>query len=173
MSFLAGVGIAMQGLSLITDLTGGRLETAANVAKAKEQADTDRFNAAVAEQQARGELEGSQADAADFRRAQSARLAASRASQAASGFVLEGSPLIADQAAVAEIEFGAQRIVSEGRKSAERLRQEGTLLTRSATVEDQNAKLEKSAGLIKSLGTAARGITSIGSTLSTSGVKFG
>lgn len=172
MSFLAGVGILAQGLSLFSGIAGDKLEASLLAAQAKERADVDRFNATVAEQQAKHALEGSQADAGDFRRAQEARLAASRAVQAGSGFTLEGSPLLVNETALAEIEFGVQRIISGGRNEAAASRQQGTLLTRSAAAEDRNAKLAKQAGAIKALGTAARGFTNIASTLSTGNVKF-
>lgn len=166
MSFLAGISIAMQGASLITSMLGNRLETASNIAAANERADSDIFNAKVAEGQAQSELEGSQGDAADFRRAQSARLAASRAVGAASGFTLEGSPLLVDASAVSDIEFGVSRIIHEGQTRAAALRQEGTLLTRSAAVEKQNAQREKSAGVIKQFGTLTSGIAGIAASAS-------
>lgn len=158
---------AAQGLQ-VTDLMGGISSAAANimqgnadVANAQEKAATDRFNAQVALQTADSQMQGAAADVVDFRRQQMARVAASRAAAAGSGFLLEGSPLLVDKSAVTEIEFGANRIIAGARVNAARLRQQSLLLNRDATVETTNAKYARTASFIGAASGFVGGITNM------------
>lgn len=168
------VGLAGSGLQGYSTMASARVD-AANL---RERAAADRYDAAVAEDMARSEMEGAQADASDFRREQSARVAASRAVAAGSGFTMEGSPMMIDEAGLAEIEFGVQRIVHAGEVRAHRLRQKGELLERRAGVEDRNAGYALQAGRIGVLTDAAnsfsKGLSRIQPTVvSGGGVTFG
>lgn len=160
-------------LSIGTGVAGALAEGRAEAFNAEERARVDRFNALVAEQEAKSEMDATRADASDFRKAQSARVAASRARQAASGFALEGSPLLVDEATLSEIEFGVSRIVHAGQVKSTRLKTQASLLRRSAETEDINAKLAKRAGVINAFGTAARGVAGFYQSAATTGVSFG
>ncbi|MDP2618649.1 MAG: hypothetical protein Q8P46_00490 [Hyphomicrobiales bacterium] len=173
MSFLPALTLVAQGISLVSGIAGTQLEAETSARQDEEKAAVDLFNAKVAEQEAVAEMETAEGDAVDFRRAQSARVAASRAVMAGSGFTLEGSPILVDQAALAEIELGVQRVLHTGRSKAATLRQEGTLLTRRAKTSRINAGLTRKAGTIASIGQAAKGFAGFGDTLSTLGVQFG
>lgn len=131
-------------------------QTAAFNAEAR--AEADRFNAEVARQRAESEEQATRGDIRDFRSRQSARLAASRASRAGGGIAsLQGSPLLVDEAAAQEIEFGVQRIAGRGAQRAHRLRQRGSLLDVSARNERTNAGLSRTAGFLNAAGDVASG----------------
>src|SRR3990167_6639620 len=127
-------------LEIGTSVAGAKLEGEVNAYNYEEKAKVDRFNALVAEQEAKSEMDATRADVSDFRKAQSARVAASRARQAASGFALEGSPLLVEKATLSEIEFGVSRLIHAGQVKATRLKTQASLLRRSAEVSDVNAK---------------------------------
>ena len=155
---------AAQGVSVATGLMAGQtgahaaryqgavdantaLINSENAARSSEaRAAADRFNAAVSEQLAESETERAGAEATDFRRAQSARQASSRARLAASGLALEGSPLMVDENIFSEIEFGAARLVHAGQVTATRLRNQATLLRRSADFDTETAINTREAG---------------------------
>lgn len=159
MSFLTGSAVgAFQALSLGLDVFSSIREGQVNKANLLEQAAADRFDAEVAEQLAVSEMEGAAADAVDFRRAQSARAAASRAAAAGSGFTMEGSPMMVDAATLSEIEFGVSRIIGQAQVRAHRLRQEGTLLRRKADVGVGNARRALTAGVIGAVSSTVRGV---------------
>jgi len=192
---MAFLTLAAQGASLATGVMGsiyeGRIaaqqaqvqaENTARIAEAK--AEADEFNAKVAEQLAGVEKDRATAGASDFRRAQMARLASSRAKQAASGFSLEGSPLLVDESIFSEIELGAARLGHAGDVAATRLRNESTLLRRSAVhgrdtaifareAGAQSASNITSASLLRAAGAGAKGLSNIGLTLAGQGVTFG
>lgn len=157
------------GSSVAGALTEGRTEAF----NAEERARVDRFNALVAEQEAKSEMDATRADASDFRKAQSARMAASRAREAASGFALEGSPLLVDEATLSEIEFGVSRIMHAGQVKSTRLKTQASLLRRSAETEKINAKLAKRAGIIGAIGAGARGAVGYYQSLASQGAAFG
>jgi hypothetical protein len=173
MSFLPQLTLVAQGISLVSGIAGTAMSAGTEAGQFEEKAAVDLFNAKVAEQEARSEMETAEGDAIDFRRAQSARVAASRAVAAGSGFTLEGSPIMVDQAALAEIELGVQRVLHTGRSKAAALRTESTLLKRRAQTSRTSAGLTRQAGFISSIGQIGKGIAGFGSTLSTLGVQFG
>ena len=160
----AGVSIAAGGASIFSGLMGGRTGAAAaryqgavdanmalisaeNTARTLEaKAEADLFNAEVAEQMAGSETHRAGAEASDFRRAESARLSSSRARQAASGFELEGSPLMVDENIFTQAEFGAQRVAHAGQVTSTRLRNEAKLLRRSSLLGRESAWRAREAG---------------------------
>lgn len=164
MSFLLDA-LSSNVLGIFANVAGTKLTAENDAMNAEERARTDRFNAIVAEQEAKSEMEGTRADASDFRRAQSARLAASRARQAGSGFALAGSPMLINEASLAEVEFGVSRIIHAGLLKENRLKTQALLLNRSASVEDRNAKFSRQAGTIGAIGGIASGVASA--------IKFG
>src|SRR3990167_8504990 len=160
-------------LEIGSGVAGAKLEGEVNAYNYEEKAKIDRFNALVAEQEAKSEMDSTRADVSDFRRIQSARVASSRARQAASGFALEGSPLLVDEAALTEIEFGVSRLIHAGQVKATRLKTQSQLLKRSADVSDVNAKSARRAGTLAAFGAAASGTASYYKTLATMGASFG
>lgn len=144
-------------------------------AAADARAGTNEFNAKVAEQKARSELDVADADAADFRFRQSARLATQRARQGGSGFALEGSPLLIDEADFQQIEFGASRIGAQGRIRSSRLETQASLLSRNADVERANASRLRSAGRTSARNIRTSSFLRAGSqaALGAAKVKFG
>ncbi len=167
MSFLSLISGFMQGASA----WAGADTDAQN---AEERARVNDFNAKVAEQQAKSTMEGAAADSSDFRRAQSARRAASKAAAAGQGFLLEGSPLMVDKAVMTAIEFSTDRIIGNARVNAARLRTQSSLLKREAVVERNNASLARQAGIIGAISGVTGGLTSAysRSTLTTSPSQF-
>jgi hypothetical protein len=113
-------------------------ENQARMAEARAEADL--FNSKVSDQMAGSETERAGAEANDFRKAQSARIASSRAQRAASGLALEGSPLMVDEAVFTEVEYGAQRLVHAGQVTATRLNNQGRLLRRSSGFDRETAR---------------------------------
>lgn len=161
MSFmLESAPVIFHGLSVGAGVAGNIFSSRVESANALNRAAVDRFNALVAEQQAKAELDSARADASDFRKAHSARVASFRARQAGSGFAYEGSPMVVDEAAMTEIEFGVSRIMHRGQVREHRLQQEASLLRHSAKVEEANAKAARRAGIISAIGGALRGIAS-------------
>lgn len=161
-----------QMLSVGTGVAGAVLEGESNAMAAEERARADKFNAVIAEQEAASELESARADSSDFRRAQSARVAASRARASGSGFALEGSPMLIDEAALTEIEFTVSRRMHAGQVKAHRLKQESSLLKRHAKVEGINARLARHAGTISAIGTAASGTANMIQSMATQQAEF-
>lgn len=160
----------VQLLGTATNLLSGGMAAAADAAdyelqaiNAEARAQSDRFNAEVAEQQAKSERQGALADAEDFRRIQSSRMATSRASQAASGFTMEGSPMLVNEATMTEIEFSVGRILRQGEVRATRLEQQAQLDRFSAGVEDQNAGYARQA---KTMSVFSNAVSSFGSAVS-------
>ncbi len=165
------------------------------------QAEADSLNAAILRQREENEKVKARADAEDFFRQGRAALAGSRAERAASGFALEGSPALVDEATFQAIEFGAQRIRFAGNVEGTRLGQQADILetTGSRSLESaglarvvgkESAKNIRSAGRIgqvsaavRGVGSAARGLSSIAAikerqrrrttTIAGGGVRFG
>lgn len=112
------------------------------------QADAAEFNSKVAGQLARAAKAKGKTDASDFRREQGARLASNKAVQAASGFTLEGSPLLVDRSIFAEIEIGAARLQHAGDVDFFKYLSEEELQRREATNVRMSAALSRKAGEI-------------------------
>lgn len=162
-----------QAASVFAGAFGDGLDAQNTAANAENRADVDRFNALVAEQEAKAEMDSARADASDFRRAQSARVAAARARRAGSGFALEGSPMLVDEAALTEIEFGVSRIMHRGVVRETRKKTEASLLRNSADVEERNAKSARRAGFVSAIARGVRGGAETFRSLANAGVQFG
>lgn len=118
-----------------------------NAARSAEtNAANESFNASVADNLAKAATEEAGAGANDYRRTLLAKLASSRAAGAASGLVLEGSPLMVDRNIFSQIEFGAQRKVYAGTVASNAYRNQGLLLRQQAERDLQTADLARAAG---------------------------
>lgn len=160
-----------------TQAAAARLQAQQAVFDARASAQANKFNAIVREQQARNAKDVAKANAEDFRRLQSARLASSRAAQAGSGFQLTGSPLLVDTLTFGEIEHGVSRLRHEGDVEATRLGNEASLLRRQAKLDKVSARYAKAAGRIgvqaahiQGYSSLLSGVSSAGSTLATAGI---
>lgn len=137
-----------------------------------------KFNAKVAKQMAAHAKDVARAEAGDFERRQSARLAASRAERGGSGVVnAAGSPLMVEAATVAEVALGRARIIHGGEVASVRLNTQAQLLKAEAKTANINARLAIQSGNIAASGAklgafsaVAQGAVGVGSTLS-SGVS--
>lgn len=148
--FATATKVLQAGFGAASDSMSAQIEAA----NAEARAAADRFNAEVADQQAASERTAALADAEDFRRAQSARMASSRAAQAGSGFTLEGSPALVNEATMTEIEFNVGRILRQGETRATRLEQQAQLDRFSAGVETRNAGYARQAGVMSTITNA-------------------
>ncbi len=108
-------------------LIGGVLSAVAAISAGQAQANAAEFNAEMAQQQAERERQIAAREAKDHRRRNSRLLATSRARRAGSGVTSIGSPLLVDEATAAEIELGAQDILSSGASKAYGYQQEAAL----------------------------------------------
>lgn len=123
------------------------LVNAENTARGYEgQAEADTFNAKLADQLAMSAEDVAGAEAHDFRRTQGAKLATSRATRAASGLALEGSPLMVDENIFAQIEYGVSRIAYGGQLESGRLRNQSKLLLSEADRLTESARLARESG---------------------------
>lgn len=150
----------------------------------KFEAAAHKFNAEVARQQAANTRGVGRADANDYRRLNSARLASNRAAAAGSGIVASsGSPLMVDEAIFSEIEFGAARTINAAEIIATRQDNEGVLLDAQARQARKNAMLAMKSGAINAQAARigadaaqnaaiARGIQGVGSSLATAASGF-
>lgn len=172
MSFLVNMAL---GANLINGLYGAHYQSEAALemgqARANEilissenqariaegQAQTDQFNAKLAEQLAGSETDQAASQAHDYRRTYAAKLANSRATFAASGLALEGSPLMVDENAMATIEYGASRIAANGMLRASRLRNQAKLLRGQSARDLASARYARSAGDIARQSALAAG----------------
>lgn len=120
----------MSGLEIVAavaGLAGAAVSAAGSVAAGQAQANAAEFNAEMAQQQAEREQQIAVREAQDHRRRSSRLLAASRVRRAGSGVTSQGSPLLVDEATAAEIELGAQNILSGGAAKAYGFQQEAAL----------------------------------------------
>ena len=161
----------------LTQEVAAKFEGEVAARNAEAEADAYKFNAKVAEQQARNTRDVARAEAGDFRRSGSAALASRRAQAAGSGVATTmGSPLMVDEAILSEVEFGAARIINQGDIVSTRQLNEATLLKAQAKNARRNALYARQGGRIAAhaarLGvytSIAQGATSIGNTLATAG----
>lgn len=119
----------MSGLEIaaIAGLAGAAVSAAGSIAAGQAQANAAEFNAEMAQQQAERERLIAEREVQDHRRRNSRLLAASRARRAGSGVTSQGSPLLVDEATAAEIELGAQDILTGGAARAYGYQQEAAL----------------------------------------------
>ncbi|MGD1878324.1 MAG: hypothetical protein ACFB13_12605 [Kiloniellaceae bacterium] len=103
---------------LVAGLAGAAISAAGSIAAGQAEANAAEYNADMAQQQAERERQIAERDAAAHRRQNSRVQAASRARRASSGVTSQGSPLLVDEATAAEIELGAQNILSGGAANA-------------------------------------------------------
>lgn len=152
---LGAIGLQSLGTSLgifgalqkgSSDELNARIKYAADERTALARADADSFNAKVARQLALAEERKTAADAADYRRVGSSKIASARAARADSGLALEGSPLLVDASIFKEVEFGVDRIVNAGAVNATRMRNQATLLDVSSENNRRTADLARAAG---------------------------
>lgn len=144
-TFMQVDAIAQQTATNIFDLL---LEGEINARNYEASADADEFNAKVAGQLARNAKVVAGAEASDFRRLQGARLSSNRAMQASSGLAMEGSPMLVDRAAFAEIELGSARLEHAGDVDFFRYLTEQALLERSAKNDRASAVLARKSAQI-------------------------
>jgi len=133
-------------------------QSATDVANLEDRAAISRFNAEVAENEALSIEQQTRADVSDFKKQQSANVAARRAAQAGEGFTAAGSPMMVDEAILTAIEFSVARKIHGGRVAATQKRDEAALLRRTAKVEDGNARSQKTAGFLGIFGSALKGL---------------
>lgn len=166
----------LQTVGLLTGFLSDGLSGYANsaqyqidAANAEARAEADRFNAEVLQQQATAERTSTKGDIEDFRRQQESRLAASRAAHAGSGFTMEGSPALVNEAVRSEIEFSVSRMAAQGELRARRLEQQSAFDARSAVTESANAKYTRQAGtlsvLTSTIGSIDNGLKNLKPTL--------
>jgi hypothetical protein len=146
------------GLSLGLEGFAAGQQNATDVANLEERAAIARFNAEVAENEAISIEQQTRAGVSDFKKQQSANVAASRAAQAGEGFTMAGSPMMVDEATLTAIEFSVARQIHGGRVAARQKRDEASLLRRTAKVDDQNARSQKTAGVLGVFGAALKGL---------------
>ena len=157
---MAALAIGAAAVGALAGAAGSIMQGNAAAANALADAKAHYFNAKVAEQQARNTQEGALADANDYRRLQSSRLAARRAQMGGAGVVAsEGSPLLVDESILSNIEFGATRIINEGDIKSVRLRNEATLKRAQARASRRGATYARQAGYIGAVSTLASGTT--------------
>ena len=187
--------VALQGASTAMGIMGAlrsgssnsiiaRVQAENSARQSEAHAEADTLNAEIARQQAQSERERAAAEALDYRRSQGAKLASRRATFAAGGLALEGSPLLVDDSIFQEIEFGAQRIAHAGSLAETRLKNQASLLDTSAERNRQSADFARKAGdftaksartasIIDALSAGVKGATQIGATLSGKGAGWG
>ena len=143
----------MGALTLVTAVLGAAEAAAA----ARAESQTASFDAAMAQRQAEREQQIAARDAADHRRAGSRRRAALRARRAARGVTAEGSPLLAEEAAAAEIELGARNLLNQGAERAFQYRRQAALARARAGEARRRGVLRSGRTLLTGLGSAAYG----------------
>ncbi len=110
----------------------GALSAGGAIASGISQKKAAESNARIALQEAARERAISKKEEAQFRRSQSRILASARAARAASGVRIgTGTPLLVDEATLAEIELGAETIRAGGQARAGALETEAELQRRS------------------------------------------
>jgi len=119
----------MSGLEIaaIAGLASAAVGTVSSIAAGQAQANAAEYSADVAQQQAERERLIAERESKDYRRRQSRLLATSKARRAASGVTHQASPPLVDEATAAEIELGAQDILSGGAATAYGYRQQAAL----------------------------------------------
>lgn len=143
-------------------LIGGVLSAAAAISAGQAEANAAEFNADMAQQQAERERQIAERETKDHRRRNSRLLATSRARRAGSGVTYQGSPLLVDEATAAEIELGAQDVLSGGASKAYGYQQE-------AALSRARASSARTGGFLKAGGTL---LTAAGNTDYTNAFKF-
>ncbi len=133
-------------------LIGGVLSAAAAISAGQAEANAAEFNADMAQQQAERERQIADREAKDYRRSQSRLLAASRARRAGSGVTSQGSPLLVDEATAAEIELGAQDILSSGANKAYGYQSEAALSRARASSARTGSYLKAGGTLLTAAG---------------------
>ncbi len=106
---------------------GTGLKMFGSLSKGEADARAAEYNAAVSQQRAASEREAAAAEADDYTRRNSAKLASGLAMQGASGVTPDGSPLMVNSATVREIALGAQRHLQGGEKRGVQLENEAQL----------------------------------------------
>jgi hypothetical protein len=124
------------------------------------EAEAHKFNAKVADQMAENTRDVARAEAMDFRRAGSGKLATRRAQSAASG-VTGQSPLMVEEKILSNVEFGAARIVNAGDIISTRQKNEAQLLRFHAKQAKDNARYARVAGRMSASAAKLGGYTSI------------
>lgn len=123
------------------------LVNAENQARAADaQAQSDEFEANLADQFSERATAEAAEKAHDYRRVLQGKLAGARAERAASGLALEGSPMLVDENTFAQIEFGVSRIVSTGMTESLRFRDQAGLLRDQAERGRATARFAREAG---------------------------
>jgi secreted protein with Ig-like and vWFA domain len=120
---MTGIETAM----LVAGLASAAISAAGSIAAGQAEANAAEYNAEMAQQQAERERQIADRDAVAYRRQNSRALATSRARRAGSGVTSRGSPLLVDEATAAEIELGAQNILSGGAANAYGYQQQAAL----------------------------------------------
>ena len=176
---LIGTALSATGsIAAGTAAAGEARQGAENDAIAFEtQAANDEFNAAVAGQRARAEIDATLAEQADFRITEGGKVATQIADVGGSGLGLSGSKLAITEQGFQDIEFGLARIGAGGSIRATRLEQEASLLTQGAEIRKQSAKDRRKTGkrTAANIRTASflKAGGQVASGLSSSGISFG
>jgi len=164
-SAATGLSALMAPMGIIGALSAGdaaafnaQTEAENRARSAEAAADAAIFNSKVAGQLAKSEEDRAAANAADYRRGGSAKLASNRARVADTGLAAEGSPLMIDENIFKMIDFGATRIGFAGMLAATRLRNQQDLLETEAENSKATAAYARVAGAasVENIKSAAR-----------------
>lgn len=129
----------MTGLEILAAAStalGSAVSAAGSIASGQAQAAASDYNTKILKQRATQERDAAAAEASDYRRGESRKMAATRAARGVSGVTMEGSPLAVDDATIREVALGASRLKYKGDIAARRLEDE-------AKLEKQRGKMAK------------------------------
>jgi len=149
MSFVTGLTLAEKLL-----LGSSALTAVSAVSQGKAARDQARFQAKVREQQAARERQVAEQDELDFRRKSRRDLATLRAGLGGAGVRIgTGTPLLAEEDFLSEVELQAQRIREGGGIRSTRLEQEAELLRASGKSAQRRGAFRAGASLLTGIGS--------------------